>query len=190
MSKLGLRADAAANRDRILAVAAVAVRRDGESVPLATIAAEAGAEWPPFTAVSLSREALLGALTHRSLRLVLDAATHAAHSGTSGVESLALFLYQIIDHGPELVLPLHGGPMILDQPTVDLRAGVHAALERILEQGQRDSTVSSRVTAFGIVLFGAFLARPLPHVEDRSRAARRQVKIFLSGISPARDDGT
>ena len=37
-----LRSDAAANRERILAAATIAVRRDGERVPMATIADEAG----------------------------------------------------------------------------------------------------------------------------------------------------
>ena len=37
-----LRSDAAANRDSILAAATIAVRRDGERVPMATIAEEAG----------------------------------------------------------------------------------------------------------------------------------------------------
>jgi hypothetical protein len=127
-------------------------------------------------------------LTSRSLRLVLDATTRAADSGNTGVESLGLFLRQTIDHGPELVLPLHGGPVILDQATVDLRASVHAVLEQILERGQRDGTVSHEVSAFDIVLFGAFLARPLPHVKNWKRAARRQVKIFLFGLSPTSDD--
>ena len=37
-----LRSDAAANRERILAAATIAVRRDREKVPMATIADEAG----------------------------------------------------------------------------------------------------------------------------------------------------
>ena len=37
-----LRSDAAANRDRLLAAATVAVKRDGEKVPMATVAAQAG----------------------------------------------------------------------------------------------------------------------------------------------------
>ena len=37
-----LRSDAAANRERIVAAATIAVRRDGEKVPMATIADEAG----------------------------------------------------------------------------------------------------------------------------------------------------
>ena len=36
------RSDAAANRERILAAATIAVRRDGERVPMATIADQAG----------------------------------------------------------------------------------------------------------------------------------------------------
>lgn len=184
MSRRELRVDAAANRERLLAVAAKAVRRDGESVPLAAIATEAGVGVATLYRSFPSREALLGALTHRSFGLVLDAATRAASGGSSAVDSLEQFLHRTIEHGPELVLPLHGGPVLLDPPTVALRSDVHTTLGRVLERGRAEGTVSPEVTAFDLVLFGALLARPLPHVADWNQAARRQVRIFLAGIAP------
>jgi len=181
-----LRVDAAANRDRVLAVAAIAVRRDGEAVPLATIAAEAGVGVATLYRSFPSREALLGALTRRSLGLVLGAARSAAGQGATAIESLALFLHQTIDHGTELVLPLHGGPSVLEPDAVELRTEVHATLQQILDRGRQDGTVGSDVTAFDLVIFGAMLARPLPQVPDWNLAARRQVGIFLAGLgSPA-----
>src|SRR3954449_4544689 len=88
MTRRELRADAAANRDRVLAAAAIAVRRDGEAVPMATIAAEAGVGIATLYRSYPSREALLGALTERSFRLVLEAAQHAENTGSTAIESL------------------------------------------------------------------------------------------------------
>jgi AcrR family transcriptional regulator len=183
MTRRELRADAAANRDRVLAAAAIAVRRDGEAVPMATIAAEAGVGIATLYRSYPSREALLGALTERSFRLALEAAQRAEGTGSTAIESLELFLHRTIDLGPELVLPLHGGPLQLDPQATTLRNEVHAALTRILDRGQQEGTVSPGVTALDIVIFGALLARPLPHVRDWQHAARRLVQTFLTGIS-------
>ena len=70
----GLRSDAAANRDRLLAAATVAVRRDGEKVPMATVAARAGVGVGTLYRHYPTREALLSALATQSYELVLSAA--------------------------------------------------------------------------------------------------------------------
>ena len=66
------RSDAAANRERILAAAAIAVRRDGERVPMARIADEAGVGIGTLYHHYPTRSALLAALTLRSFNLVLQ----------------------------------------------------------------------------------------------------------------------
>jgi AcrR family transcriptional regulator len=101
--------DAADNRDRVLAAAAVAVRREGAGVPMATVAADTGVGVATVYRHFPSREALLSALTQRSFRLVLDAAARAADLDGAGVEAVRRFLDQAVDHGPDLVLPMHGG---------------------------------------------------------------------------------
>ena len=131
-----LRRDAAANRDRVLAAAAAAVRREGAGVPLATIAADAGLGVGTLYRRYPSREVLLAALTLRSFRLVLDAAQNAADGTGSGIDALRGFIDQTIEHGPELVLPMHGGPVPLDEDTVALRSEVHATLEKVLRRGR------------------------------------------------------
>src|ERR1700722_14975447 len=75
-----LRSDAAANRERILAAATIAVRRDGERVPMATIAAEAGVGIGTLYRHYPTRPALLAALTVRSFHLVLDHEHAPAHA--------------------------------------------------------------------------------------------------------------
>jgi AcrR family transcriptional regulator len=177
-----LRRDAAANRDRVLAAASAAVRREGAGVPLATIAADAGVGVGTLYRRYPSREALLAALTHRSFQLVLDAAHRAADSDGTAVNSLRSFIDQTIDHGADLVLPLHGGPVPLDPSTIALSTEVHEALARILRRGQQDGTIRADVTAFDIIVFGAMLAQSLPHVPNWKLTARRQAAIYFDGV--------
>ncbi len=178
-----LRRDAATNRDRVLAAAAVAVRREGVGVPLATIAADAGVGVGTLYRHYPSREALLTALTHRSYRLVLDAAHRAANREEPAIASLRRFLDQTIEHGAYLVLPLHGGPVLFDECTVAMRTEVRDTLEQILRRGRHDGTVRPDVTAADIIMFGALLAQPLPHARDWTLSARRLASIYLDGLA-------
>jgi AcrR family transcriptional regulator len=177
-----LRRDAAANRDRVLAAAATAVRREGAGVPLATIAADAGVGVGTLYRRYPSRDALLAALTHRSFQLVLDAAHRAADSEDTAINSLRGFIDQTIEHGADLVLPMHGGPVILDQDTIALRTEVHDNLEQVLNRGRRNGTIRPDVTALDVIVFGALLAQSLPHVPDWKMMARRQAIIYFDGL--------
>jgi AcrR family transcriptional regulator len=178
-----LRRDAATNRDRVLAAAAAAVRREGAGVPLATIAADAGVGVGTLYRRYPSREALLAALTQRSFRLVLDAAHHAAESNDTAIDCLRDFIDRTIDHGAHLVLPLHGGPVPLDQETIDLRTEVHDTIEHVLDRGREDGSIRPDVTALDIIVFGALLAQPLPHIPDWKLTARRLAAIHFDGLA-------
>jgi AcrR family transcriptional regulator len=178
-----LRRDAAANRDRVLAAAAAAIRRQGTGVPIATIAADAGVGVGTLYRRYPTREDLLAALTLRSFRLVLNAAQSAATSTDSGIDALRRFIEQTIEHGPELVLPMHGGPIPLNEDAVGLRSEVHATIEEVLRRGRHDGTIRADVTAFDIIVFGALLAQPLPHVPDWRSAARRLAKVYFDGLA-------
>jgi AcrR family transcriptional regulator len=180
-----LRRDAADNRDRVLAAAAAAVRREGTAVPMATVAADAGVGVGTVYRHFPSREALLGALTHRSFRLVLDAAAEAADTDQPGIEAVRGFLDQTLEHGPDLVLPLHGGPLLIDQDTVAIQVEVHRRLGSLLRRGRQDGTIRRELRTADLVIFGALLAQQLPHVPDWNETARRLVDIYLAGMAPA-----
>jgi AcrR family transcriptional regulator len=169
----------------LLAAAAKAVRREGAGVPLATIAADAGVGVGTLYRRYPSREALLTALTHRSFQLVLGAAHRAADSGDTAIECLRGFIDETIEHGGDLVLPMHGGPVLPDPDTIALRTEVRDTLGRVLQRGLEDGTIRSDVTAFDIIVFGALLAQPLPHVPDWKHTARRQAAIYLDGLGRA-----
>ncbi|MFD3911871.1 TetR/AcrR family transcriptional regulator [Streptomyces sp. NPDC058603] len=180
-----LRRDAADNRERVLAAAAAAVRREGAAVPMATVAADAGVGVGTVYRHFPSREALLGALTHRSFQLVLAAADRAAATDRSGIEAVRGFLDRTVEHGPDLVMPLHGGPPLIDQDTVAIQADVHRKLGSLLCRGREDGTIRHDVHTADLVIFGALMAQRLPHVSDWNHTARRLVDIYIAGMAPA-----
>jgi len=180
-----LRSDAAANRDRLLAAATVAVKHDGEKVPMATVAAQAGVGVGTLYRHYPTREALLSALATQSYELVLSAARQAAESPGPALTSLRAFLEEVIRRRDELILPLHGGPVILDPDTVALRDAISQAIERLLASGRAEGTVGPQITSGDIIIMGALLAQPLPYVPDWEQTARRAARIYLAGLAPA-----
>lgn len=128
-----------------------------------------------------SRDALLSALTHRSFQLVLEAARRAAALDGPPIERIRFFLERTIEHGSDLVLPMHGGPAPSDQPTVALRDEAHRTLGSILEQGRDDGPIRADVTRADIVSFGGLPAQGLPHVPEWKPTARRQADSYLTG---------
>lgn len=180
------RRDAAVNRERLLAAAALAVKGEGEKVPMATVAADAGVGVGTLYRHYPTRAALLAALSHRSFVLVRDCARRVAERDEPGIDSIRAFLYQTIAHREDLILPLHGGPVFLDQETVALRAEIRAHLNEVLRRGRRDGTIRSDVSAEDIIITGALISRPLPHVADWDQTARRQARIYVAGLAPKR----
>lgn len=178
-----LRSDAAANRERLLAAAAVAVTREGEKVPMATIAADAGVGVGTLYRHYPTRAALLAALSRRAFALVLDHARAAAQDGGSAVEAIGAFLDHVIADRNDLTLPLHGGPTVQDDATMALQTAIRKTLGAILRRGRDDGTIGRDVSAADIIFKGAMLAQPLPHVGDWDQVARRQARIFLAGLA-------
>jgi AcrR family transcriptional regulator len=179
-----LRSDAAANRERVLAAAAVAVKREGEGVPMATIASDAGVGIGTVYRHFPARAALLAALALRSYRIVAGHAHAAAASLQPAPAALAHFFEQTISARDDLILPLHGGPVSIDENTVALRTEIRELLEQVLARGRRDGTVRPDVTAVDIIITGAMLAQPLPHTADWGHLARRQAQIYVAGLAP------
>ena len=175
-----MRADAAANRERVLAAAAAAVLRDGPQVPMATIAAEAGVGVATLYRRYPTREALLAALTHRAFVLIREHAVAAVARDGTAVEALSWFWDRVIEHRAELVLPLHGGPPVLSDETAAVQAEVHRALGTLI---RRDASIRPGVSTGDLVVFGAMLAQPLAGATDWDRIAHRQKDIFVRGLT-------
>ena len=177
------RSDAAANRERILAAATIAVRRDGEKVPMVTIADEAGVGIGTLYRNYPTRPALLAALTLRSFNLVLQHARAAAHSDEPATAALEQFFDQTIAARNEFVLPLHGGPVVHDDTIVAVQTEIRNLLEQVLARGRREGTIRPDATPIDIIVTGAMLAQPLPHAVDWDQLAHRQARIFVAGLA-------
>jgi hypothetical protein len=119
----------------------------------------------------------------RSFQLVLEHARAAALSDESAPAALEQFFEHTIAARDELILPLHGGPVIDDAKVVALQAEIRALLEQVLARGRRDRTIRPDVTPIDIIITGAMLAQPLPNAADWDRLARRQARIFVAGLA-------
>jgi AcrR family transcriptional regulator len=177
------RSDAAANHERVLAAAARAIKREGEKVPMASIANDAGVGVGTVYRHFPARADLLAALERRSYEIVLDTARAAAAGRGSAIAALELFFERTIRSRHELMLPLHGGPVSLDAAAVAVRTEISDLIDAVLARGRLDGTIRSDATAVDVIVAGAVLAQPLPHVSNWDELARRQARIALDGLA-------
>lgn len=150
---------------------------------MATIADEAGVGIGTLYRHYPTRPSLLAALTKRSFNLVLQHARAAALSDEPPPAVLAQFFEQTIVARDQFVLPLHGGPVIHDEKIAALQTEIRQLLDKVLARGRCDGTIRPDVTPTDIIITGAMLAQPLPHVPDWDRLARRQAGLFIAGLA-------
>lgn len=177
------RRDAEANRQRLLAAAATAMLREGRNVPLATIAAEAGVGIGTLYRSYPDRDALLRALVYRAYGLlnhILDEIEDLGHSGLDAIEKYLIDACAIND---ELFLPLHGAPPLIASEAVQARQSINERLESFIETARSEGTVRAPVNATDIIIFSALITEPLAHGPDWDHVARRQIAMFLNGLT-------
>ena len=107
----------------------------------------------------------------------------AAQSDDPAPAALEQFFERTITARNELILPLHGGPVIHDENIVALRTEIRNLLAQVLARGRRDRTIRPDATPIDIIITGAMLAQPLPNAADWDRLARRQARIFVAGLA-------
>jgi AcrR family transcriptional regulator len=176
------RSDAARNREILVRAATAAVHREGPHVPLATIAADAGVGIGTLYRHFPAREDLLNSLTHRSFEQLLSNAQAAESDGTTASDALRRFIEAAIIQRNELVLPLHGGPSATATETLTVRDQVHRAVQRIIERGHADGTISQDAAPRDVVVFGAMLAQPRQPDPEWDATCRRLLATYLNGL--------
>jgi AcrR family transcriptional regulator len=176
------RSDAARNHEALVRAATAAVHREGTHVAMATIAADAGVGIGTLYRHFRTREDLLNFLTHRSFEQVLANAQAAEHDGTTASDALRRFIEAAIAQRNALVLPLHGGPPVTVPETLVVRDQVHRAVQRIIERGRTDGTISQDVSAGDVVAFGAMLAQPRQPDPEWDATCRRLLTTYLNGL--------
>ncbi|MGH3167046.1 MAG: TetR/AcrR family transcriptional regulator [Trebonia sp.] len=178
----GQRSDAARNREALVRAATAAVHREGPHVSLATIAADAGVGIGTLYRHFRTREDLLGFLAHRSFEQVLVNVQAAESEGATGGDALRRFIEAAIAQRNELVLPLHGGPPVAAPETLAVRDQVHRAVQRIIERGRTDGTISQDATPRDIVAFGAMLSQPRRPDPEWDATCHRLLATYLNGL--------
>jgi AcrR family transcriptional regulator len=176
------RSDAARNHEALLRAATAAVHREGPRVSMATIAADAGVGIGTLYRHFPTREDLLSSLTRRSFEQVLANVQAAESDGATASDALRRFVEAAIAQRNELVLPLHGGPPVTAQETLAVRDQVHRTLQRIIERGRADGTISQDVTPRDLVAFGAMLAQPRQADPEWDATCRRLLATYLNGL--------
>ena len=182
------RSDALANCEKLLEAAAQAVRTRGEKVPMLEISELAGVGVGTLYRHFPTREALLSTLTERSLLGVLQRVRGAAERAGSAIQALERFFEETIKHRDELILPYHGGPAVLDARGQLLEREIRDAIEEILARGRDDGSIRVDATATDVIIAGAQLSQPLPHVAPWDQLARRQARVYLAGLRAVDDD--
>jgi AcrR family transcriptional regulator len=178
----GQRSDAARNREALVRAATAAVHRDGPRVSMATIAADAGVGIGTLYRHFPTRADLLNSLTHRSFEQVLSNVQAADSDAATASDALRRFVEAAITQRNELVLPLHGGLPVTVPQTLAVRDQVHRILQRIIERGRADGTISQDVTPRDVVVFGAMLAQPRQSDPDWDTTCRRLLATYISGL--------
>lgn len=176
------RRDAVENRERLLAAAATAIFRHGHHVPMTVIAADAGVGVGTLYRHYTNREDLVADLQLRAYRMIIAALDEVTAQGRTGLRSLELFLLRTLAHRSQLILPLHGAPVLNTADAADLRRQLRTRINRLLELGAADGTIRQEVEAFDVVAFGSLIAQGLPGTPWEP-TARRQLAIFLRGVA-------
>ena len=162
--------------------AIAAVHREGIRVRMSTVAQDAGVGVGTLYRHFAAREDLLNYLTHRSFEMVLANANAAESVASTGNEALRQFIEAGIALRGQLVLPLHGGPPVTEKATVALREQIHRALQRLIDRGRLDGTITTAVSPRDIVALGAMLAQPKPNGPGLDATCKRILSTYLDGL--------
>ncbi|CAN5456381.1 TetR/AcrR family transcriptional regulator [soil metagenome] len=178
------RRDGAANRERILDAAIELVQQRGERVPMADIARHAGVGTGTIYRHYATRQDLLGALVDRSFGIALENARSAAAEPGSARNGIRSFFAATLRDRHRFVLPLHGGPVAFTPISLELQAGVRTALQALIERGQAAGELRLDLTPIDLIVAASSLSRPLPNADDWDTLARRQIDLYVDGVSP------
>jgi AcrR family transcriptional regulator len=183
----GLRRDAEANRERLLAAALTAMLREGRNVPLAAIAAEAGVGVGTLYRKYPDRAGLMRALEHRAYGLLNDILDdieeQAAGHNWAGIRCIEEYLIRCSEIADQLVLPLHGAPPLTDAIALAARRDINRRLDDFIASGVAEGTVRRDANVTDVIVFSALLTQPVRHDQDWERITARQRRLFLDGMA-------
>jgi AcrR family transcriptional regulator len=168
----------------VLDAATELVRRNGERVPMADIANQAGVGIGTVYRHFATREDLLSALVHRSFELALANARAAAAEPGSSIHGIRAFFAATLRDRERFVLPLHGGPPVFNPAIRELQGEVRGVLQALLDRGHAAGELRGDLTPVDLIVATSLLSRPLPNADDWDRLANRQIDLMIQGLGP------
>jgi AcrR family transcriptional regulator len=185
---IGLRADARANRDRIIAAAAEAFAQDGPDVPLDEIAKAAGVGAGTVYRRFPDREALIRGVGLANLsRAVAEAQTAAAEEPTPW-DALVRILQQSkhlrLSLQLSLAFPAARAALMDDPEATALKRQMMDVIDEVLRAGQADGSIRPDVGTGDVALAFVLLAKQLanPRFESAPHAAARCLALMLDAL--------
>ena len=182
-SRVGsVRADASANRRRLLDATVDLVLEVGGEPTRDAIADRAGVGIGTVYRHFPDRESLLHALVRHVLERTITAGEAIVADGTDGLDAVRQYMHAALDHGIGVVNMIH--PLLADTDWPDLSTRAEALMQELAERGRRDHRVRADFDVGDIVFvtirFGRPLAIGLPPEDDRA-IAHRQLDRYLDG---------
>jgi AcrR family transcriptional regulator len=180
-----LRADAARNRERVLAVARKQLARGDASLQMNQLARAAGVGVGTVYRHFPTRQDLLEALVNEHLQALLDTAREAEAAAEPRL-GLQRFLRALLD----LMLADIGLAEVLNAPkdalpeTTRLKAAFGAAADRLLERAHRSGVVRAEVGADDLRRLMCGLEHAVRIGDDSKAFADRYLTILLDGLRP------
>ncbi len=159
-----------------------AVHREGLAVPMATIAGDARVGVATLYRHFPTREDLLGDLTHRSFQRLRENLAGAAAEGGTATQVLRIFWSAVVRDADDLLLPLTGGPTVLDESTRAEQRALHEEIGGVLRRGALDGTIRREVEAWDIAWFGAMLAQSGHEGQTWEVVSLRLMESYLAGL--------
>jgi hypothetical protein len=118
----------------------------------------------------------------RALPVAAQDSDAAESNGMTATKALQQFIEAAISQRNQLVLPLHGGSPLTWPRTGTVRKHVHQIIQRIIDRGRADGTITRDVTPHEIVVFGAMLAQPRRSDPGWDATCRRLLATYLAGL--------
>jgi AcrR family transcriptional regulator len=177
-----LRRDAIENRERLIAGALCAIAREGISVPVLTIAREAGLGVATFYRCFNDRSALIEELEHRAYDRLIGILDDNRSRALQGLEAIQSYLTESLAIADELVLPLHGAVPLMGDVAAASRRRIDELLEDHLAEGRANGEVRDDVNATDIIVCSALITQRLRFGTSWEPAAQRHIALFVAGL--------
>ena len=180
-----LRADAVANRDRILSAARDAFVERGPSAPLDDIARRAGTGIATVYRRFPDRESLMRAVVLDALESTTAAAKRAAEEADP-FHALVRYMHAALDIRVAAVIPALLEEMPLDDEEMrQARSAGSDALQRVVDAAHDAGTLRPDITTGDIGILIIRMSRPLPGPfprEVNDRLSHRHLDLLVTGL--------